>query len=104
MNKLKDLRQQNNKSAEVLSNLLNISVQAYYKYEKGINEPNLDNLIKLADFYHVTIDELVGRPTSLINKSILTERERSIVEQVLTMNDEEQKLVELFIKTCNKRN
>ena len=104
MNKLKEIRQKNNKSVEEVSNILKISIQAYYKYEKGVNEPNIENLIKLANFYHVTIDELVGRPTSIINKSVLTERERLIIEQVLTMNDEEQKLVELFIKTYNKRN
>ena len=30
-------------------------------WEKGVNVPNVADCIKLADFYGVTIDELVGR-------------------------------------------
>ena len=30
-------------------------------YEKGKSEPNIETLIKLADYYNVTLDYLVGR-------------------------------------------
>ena len=30
-------------------------------WEKGVNVPNVADCIKLADFYGVTIDELMGR-------------------------------------------
>ena len=102
MESLKKLRIKNNKSVDEISKLLNISVQAYYKYENGKNEPNIENLIKLADYYHVTIDELIGRPLSLINKASLSEREQKIIEQVLEMSEDQQKLIELFLKTLNK--
>lgn len=60
--KLKELRNSEQKSSEELAKLLDISIQAYYKYENGKAEPNIQNLIKLADFYNVTLDYLVGRP------------------------------------------
>ncbi len=102
MKSLKELRIKNKKTVDELSKLLNISVQAYYKYEKGQNEPNIENLIKLADFYHVTLDELIGRPISLINKALLSDRAQNIIEQVLEMSDEQQKLIELFLNTLNQ--
>lgn len=102
MKSLKNLRIKNKKTADELSKLLNVSVQAYYKYENGKNEPNIDNLIKLADFYHVTIDELIGRPISLINKASLSKMEQQIIENILGLSDEQQKLIEIFLKTLNK--
>lgn len=33
----------------------------YRKYEKGAREPDLDTLVKIADFYQTSIDYLVGR-------------------------------------------
>ena len=37
--------------------------QQYYKYEKGIQEIPAHHLIVLADYYHVTVDYLLGRET-----------------------------------------
>lgn len=58
---IKNLRIKNNKKPEDLAKMLCISQQAYYKYEKEINEPNIENLCKLADLYNVSLDYLVGR-------------------------------------------
>jgi len=30
-------------------------------WEKGVNVPNIADCIKLADFYNISLDELVGR-------------------------------------------
>ena len=58
---IKKLRKENGSNPNELAKLLNISVQAYYKYENEINEPNIENLCKLADYYNVSIDFLIGR-------------------------------------------
>lgn len=56
-----------------LKNYLGISAQAINQYRLGISRPSLENLCKIADYYHVTTDYLLGRTTS-----------RSIKEDVLT--------------------
>ncbi len=33
-------------------------------WEKGVNIPNIADCMKLADFYEITLDELVGRDTN----------------------------------------
>jgi len=40
---------------------IGISRGTYAKYETGINEPDLKTLVKIADYYHVSLDYLAGR-------------------------------------------
>ena len=38
-----------------------LSLRAYQNYERGLREPQLSALIALADFYEISLDELVCR-------------------------------------------
>ena len=58
---LKNLRIDRDKSQKEIAELLQTTQTYYSKYELGkINIP-VDVLIKLADYYEVSIDYLVGR-------------------------------------------
>lgn len=46
---------------EELANRLGVSRGALSNYEKEKREPDIDMLIKMADTFKVSIDELVGR-------------------------------------------
>lgn len=59
--RLKELRQHNKISQQELADLLGITTRALRFYESGDREPNLSGLISLADFFHVSLDYLVGR-------------------------------------------
>lgn len=59
--KLKELRKEAKKTQIEVANYLHISQSNYGKYELEEIEPNIQTLIKLADYYNVTIDYLVGR-------------------------------------------
>lgn len=61
MNKLKELRKERNLTQTELAKFLNSTQQTYQRYEIEQSEPNLDTLCKLADFYGVTLDYLIGR-------------------------------------------
>lgn len=43
---------------------LNISRQAYSNYETGKRIPDLDILIRIANLYHVTLEQLIMQPCS----------------------------------------
>ena len=58
---LKKLRIDKGVSQEVLAKLLNVSRQAYCRYENDQRELPLDALCTLADFYDETTDALLGR-------------------------------------------
>ena len=51
----RDLRQRQ------LAELLNVSQNTYSQYEAGVIALTAEHLIKLADFYHVSVDYLLGR-------------------------------------------
>lgn len=58
---IRNLREDSDKRQQDLADYLNVKQTTYSKYELGrINVP-VDVFIKLADYYDVTIDYLVGR-------------------------------------------
>lgn len=59
--RLKALRIEKNITQREIANHLNITDTAYGFYEQGKNYPNMDVLIKLADYFEVSLDYLVGR-------------------------------------------
>ena len=56
------LRNKNRISQSALANDLHIGQSTLAMYEKGKRNPNLEMLAKLADYFNVTTDYLLGRP------------------------------------------
>lgn len=54
--KIKNKRKELNLTQEYLAKELNISRQAVSKWEKGLSEPSMDNLLKLSEIFGVDID------------------------------------------------
>ncbi len=61
MNRLKELRHNRGVSQQVIADLLNVTKATYSRYESGQFEPTQASLIRLADYFHVTIDYLLHR-------------------------------------------
>ena len=55
------LRKQVGKTQNDVSKELKIALRAYQNYEYGTAVPRLSTLVKLADFYGVSLDDLAGR-------------------------------------------
>lgn len=60
-NRLKDLREEMNLTREELAYKLNISYSAVSKYETNVRFPDKETLYKLADYFNVSVDYLLGR-------------------------------------------
>ena len=58
--RIKDLREDNEKSQKEIAELLGISQQHYSLYEKGERELPMHHFITLAKYYDVTLDYLSG--------------------------------------------
>ena len=56
---LKDLRTSRNISQQVVADYLEISRQAYSNYETGARTPDYETLLKLGEFFSVSVDELL---------------------------------------------
>jgi transcriptional regulator with XRE-family HTH domain len=59
--RLRDLREDNDITQNQIALMLNIKQNTYSQYENGKREVPINILWKLADFYDVSIDYLVGR-------------------------------------------
>lgn len=59
--RLRDLREDNDLKQRQLAEVLHVSQTTYSRYESGMIDIPSDALIKLADFYGVSTDYLLGR-------------------------------------------
>ena len=59
--KLKELRKANGLTQEDLASKLELSRVNYTRYETGKVRPDYETLIKIADFYDVSLDEMFDR-------------------------------------------
>ena len=59
--RIRDLREDNDKTQKEIAELLNMQLTVYRRYECGQREIPLWAAIKLADYYKVTLDYLVER-------------------------------------------
>ncbi|MBP5662632.1 MAG: helix-turn-helix transcriptional regulator [Clostridia bacterium] len=70
---LKEYRLRRGWSQKEVAERLFCSPVVYSRYETGVRQPSLEILIKLADLYGISLDELTGRQPPAIR--ILDEQE-----------------------------
>ena len=100
---LKKIRIQHNLTQKEIAERLKISRSTYNNYEQGVAEPDIETLKHLADFYHTTIDNIIGHEVPyLLDTSTLTPEQREIVEIVPHINYEECKLMLAYLAGIRK--
>lgn len=57
---IRELRKSKNLNQEQLGKILNVSKASIYGYENETREPDKESLIKLAKYFNVTLDYLLG--------------------------------------------
>ena len=66
--RLKDLREDADKTQSDVARYLGTTAQYYGKYEKGDRELPFDRAIRLAEYYNVTLDYLAGRSNNKLGQ------------------------------------
>ncbi len=100
--KLKELRNNAHISQSTLAKALFVSQQAVAKWEIGTASPNPEMIKKIAEYFDVSIDYLLGREEQQKKPATetddgLTERMRDFMDQVKTMSDEDLALLQSII-------
>ena len=90
---LKQLRMKQGLTSEELCSKIGIKGGSYRNYERNDRKPDYDTLVKLADFYGVTTDYLLGRepapddPVETLSRELkLNLYEKAIVTAYLSMD------------------
>ncbi|MBQ3133223.1 MAG: helix-turn-helix transcriptional regulator [Clostridia bacterium] len=60
MKRIRDLREDHDKTQQEIANVLGTSQTMYARYERGANEMPIRHLIRLSQYYHVSTDYILG--------------------------------------------
>lgn len=102
MNNLKKTRMLAEKTQTEVAKSLNLTQATYANYELGKTDPDIDTLIKLAKYFHTTIDNLVGYEVPyLLDLSTLTDTQKSIVKSLKNLNEVQCQRVLAYIEGIN---
>lgn len=92
--RLIDLRIEHGYKQEEVAKKLNVTTSAYGYYEQGRNQPSLETLYKIACFFNVSIDYLLGKIDTpnhatthlLTEKLTLNESELDVINKIKELN------------------
>ena len=99
---LKTLRIKSGISQQQLSDVIGVTQQSVNKYENHSVEPDIETLIKMADYFNTTIDYLVGRHDEAVDT--ITEEEKQLIHSLRCLNDNEKQIIYLCIKNSRMQN
>lgn len=88
---LSELRKDKRIKQSKLAEYLMVSTGTISNYENGVHFPDIDNLVRLADYFHVTTDYLLGRSSLTTDIDILSQT----VAKDVTVADFIQALLQL---------
>lgn len=97
--RLRELRKQSELSQQDLADKIGVSKQALSQYERGVREPDFENLLALCDVFNVSADYLLGKANvtlrllsseelrKLSSSERLTEDESALLSNFRSLND-----------------
>ena len=94
---LRKLRIDAKLTQQQLADVLGTTQQSINKYENHDVEPDISALIILADYFHTTIDYLVGHTTDQTKMLELNEDEYSLIQNFRNLSEDERKSIQLII-------
>lgn len=103
---LKELRRNKSLSAQQVADGCDMSLGVYKKYESGERGVGTPALLKLADFYNVTTDYLLGRPNAkppadpveeFADRVQMQEQEQIILKKWLALDEKQRRAVYDFM-------
>lgn len=100
--RIKMLREAKQITAKQAAEDLGIPYTTYRNYENGVCEPNVSTLMKLAIYYNISVDWLIGNDMN--EKSSPPEDKWEALRKMLeTLSDEDLKEVWSFVKFLHWR-
>lgn len=102
MKNLKELRRSKQITQEQLASLVGYNQTVISQWEHGTRDPSTEALIKLSEIFNVSVDEILGIKKESTNKNesvnIIPVRLKPILNELLQLDDDGIKAVEMFIK------
>ena len=102
---LKELRKKKNNTQENLAEFLSVSITAVSKWERGECYPDIELIPKIASYYEVSVDNLLGvkdiKKWEYLHVHMIYDISKNIVEELCENNFRIWGSMGFFIKTLN---
>lgn len=100
MYRIRELRKERHMNQQRLAMEFNISQAAVSNYEKGNPEPDIQLIIKMADYFNVSIDYLAGKSDKKFNISAddLKDDEMEILQDYSRLSEIKKAKASAYIK------
>lgn len=100
---LRKLREIKGISQQKLADILGITQQSIYKYEKLKIEPDIGTLVVMADYFNTTVDYLIGHtPSTTSDEPELTREEWALLRSYRQLSESEKESIRMVIKNYLK--
>ncbi|BBI32008.1 helix-turn-helix domain-containing protein [Cohnella abietis] len=100
--RIKQLRKEKKKTHQDMADFLGITRQAYGYYESGKRDVDTETLTKLADFFDVSLDYMVGR-TEENHQALSKSSGRAYYGGGADWTDDERKLADAAVEDWRRR-
>lgn len=88
--RLSELMKKNNIQQQEMAEILKVSRASIYKYQQGKAEPSIESLVKIADYFDISLDYLCERQNkNLIFVDSLTETQKKLIEIIKQLTPEQ---------------
>lgn len=96
--RLRELRNQANKTQMEVAQYLGVSRQCYNNYELNNREPNKDTLLKLAEYFDVSVDYLLGKEDNPTLDEQLDGVEFALYGEIHDLTEEEKRDILSYVQ------
>ena len=101
---LKKLREDASVSQKALADAIGVSQQSVNKYENHNIEPDIETLIRIADFFDTSVDYIIGH--SSVRRRIeevrvfeLNDNESSVIERYRTLTPKQKACINVVMES-----
>lgn len=105
--KLKKLREDKGLQPKDVAKFLGITRQGYCRYEDGKSDLSTSTLSKLADFYNVSTDYLLGRDEKKLSEDVASmtdnELDKALIHGYMAMTETDRQGIRNYILEIFKR-
>lgn len=104
---LKKLREDASISQKTLADAIGVSQQSVNKYENHNIEPDIETLIRIADFFETSVDYLIGhtsvrRKIEEVHIFELNDRESKVMEQYRSLTSKQKACVDVVMDSYSE--
>lgn len=99
--KIKELRAEFQVTQKELADKIGNTQRNVCNWENGKSEPDCESMVKIANLFGITLDELFGRNTIFVEWNRPSDTDRRILRSIRTLTDEQKDTLLDFLQTIN---